>query len=214
MPYEHTFTHVFRIETGIAVFVFLIVAGFLTVGLVFYRAKRRERPSRKHEWSIVEGCYVVLVFCMAAFLVWLSLTTNAREKSATETEPALVVKVLGFQWCWRFSYPGHHTTVQGSCNLGKTLPTLVLPKNEPVRFELESNDVVHEFWLPHLRYKMELFPNHVNTFTATFATTGRWKGHCAEYCGLDHAYMQFYVHVVPPRAFDSWLSSHHGFHVE
>lgn len=214
MPYQSTFTHVFRIETGIAVVVFVIVMGFLTVGLVFYRASRRKEASRKHEWTIVEGTYVLLVFCMAVFLVWLSLSSTAHEKHATKQKPALVVKVVGFQWCWQFSYLGHHSTVQGTCNLGHTLPTLVLPKGEPIKFELESNDVVHEFWLPILDDKMELFPNHVNTFTATFTKTGRWEGRCAEFCGLDHAYMEFWVHVVTPKAYDSWLSAHHGFHVE
>lgn len=214
MPYERTFTSVFRIESGIAIVVFSIVMGFFTVGLVFYRASRRQQASRKHEWSIVEGSYVLLVLCMAVFLVWLSLTSNSHEMHATRKKPALVVKVLGFQWCWRFSYLGHRSTVQGTCNYGHTLPTLVLPENTTIKFELESNDVVHEFWLPHLDYKMELFPNHVNTFTATFTKKGDWEGRCTEFCGLDHSYMEFWVHVVSPETYGKWLSAHHGFHVE
>lgn len=214
MPYERTFTSVFRLESGIAIVVFLIVMAFLAVGLVFYRAGRRTHASRKHEWAIVEGSYVLVVLCMAVFLVWLSLTTNSHEKNATKKTPALVVKVLGFQWCWQFSYLGHHSTVQGTCNFGHTLPTLVLPENKPIKFELESNDVVHEFWLPHLDYKTELFPNHVNTFTATFTKKGKWEGRCSEFCGLYHSYMEFWVHVVSPKAYGKWLSAHHGFHVE
>lgn len=217
MPYRSAFNSVFSVESGIAIFVFVIVMSFLTFGLVHYRASRGHKATRKHEWTKVESSYVLIVLCMAVFLVWLSLTNTSRETKAIQAstdKAALVVKVLGFQWCWRFSYVGHHSTVQGTCNLGHTLPTLVIPDNEPIKFELESNDVVHEFWLPYLDYKVELFPNHVNTFTATFTQKGRWQGHCAEFCGLDHTYMKFWVHVVSPKAYGKWLSSHHGFHVE
>lgn len=213
MPYRNTFNHVFTIESGFAIVIFVVVVLLMFGALIFFRSSRREKASRKHEWTLVEGSYVVIILCMAVFLVWLSLTNLSRESASTHAEPALTVKVLGFQWCWRFAYVGHDATVQGTCNLGRTLPTLVLPEGERVRFELESNDVVHEFWLPYLDRKIELFPNHVNTFDATFTRAGTWEGRCGEFCGLYHAYMEFWVHVESKAAFSGWLAHHHGFHV-
>lgn len=213
VPYRNTFNRVFTIESGFAIVIFVVVLLLMGTALVFFRSSRRKRASRRSEWTLLEGSWVVFVFCMAVFLVWLSLTNLSRETASTYKKPALVVKVLGFQWCWRFTYVGHDATVQGTCNFGKTLPTLVLPRNERVRFELESNDVVHEFWLPHIDRKIELFPNHVNTFAETFRHTGRWEGRCAEFCGLYHDYMEFWVRVESKSAYARWLAHHHGFHV-
>jgi cytochrome c oxidase subunit 2 len=213
VPYRNTFDHVFTIESGFAIVIFAVVVLVLFGALIFFRSSRRERASRRSEWTLVEGSYVVFVLCMAVFLVWLSLNTLSHESASTHAKPALTVNVLGFQWCWRFTYVGHDATVQGTCNLGHTLPTLVLPQGERVRFELESNDVIHEFWLPYLDRKIELFPNHVNTFAATFTQTGRWEGRCSEFCGLYHDDMEFWVHVEPKAEYERWLSAHHGFHV-
>lgn len=213
MPYKHTFNHVFRIESGFAIVIFVAVLLLIAGALIFFRAGRRRRASRRSEWTLLEGSYVVVVLLAAVYLVWLSLTTLSGESASTHKPPALVVKVLGFQWCWRFTYVHHDATVQGTCNLGKTLPTLVLPRGERVRFELESNDVVHEFWLPYLDRKIELFPNHVNTFAATFTQTGTWEGRCSEFCGLFHDDMEFWVRVESPAAYSRWLAHHHGFHI-
>lgn len=214
MPYRNTFTKVFSLETGIAIFVFVGVVGVLTFALVVYRSKRREKPTHNSKNTPLELGYVAAVFGMAVFLVWLSLTNNSHERNATFKKPALVVKVTGFQWCWQFSYEGHDATVQGTCNLGHHLPILVVPTNRPVRFEITSNDVVHEFWLPYLHYKMEAFPDHLNSMTATFTQTGMWEGRCAEFCGLFHDNMEFWVRAVTSARYRSWLSAHHGFHVE
>jgi cytochrome c oxidase subunit 2 len=210
--YKSTFDKVFTLESEIAIAIFLVVLALMATCLVLFRASRRKEATHKSEWTLVEGSYVVAVLCMAVFLVWLSLTSNAHEKAAASEKPALVVKVLGYQWCWQFMYVGHDATVQGTCNLGHTLPTLVLPEGERVKFELESNDVVHEFWLPYLDYKVELFPHHVNTFTARFTQTGRWEGRCAEFCGLYHDDMEFWVHVESKSAYRKWLADHHGYH--
>lgn len=216
MPYRNTFNQVFSVEAGIAAAVAAIVVGLTLFAMWRYRAGRDpgRRPSRRHEWSLVEGGYVVALACIATFLVWLSLTNNGKESAADSAKPAVVVKVVGFQWCWRFQYVGSDATVQGTCNAGHDLPTLVVPTGVPVKFEVESNDVVHEFWLPYLDYKLEAFPNHVNSFVATFPQDGRWEGHCAEFCGLYHADMLFWVKAEPPGTYRQWLSAHHGFHLE
>lgn len=213
MPYRSTFNRVFAIESGFAIVLFVMVLLLMFGALVVFRSSRRARASRRSEWTLLETAWVLVVLGMSVYLVWLSLTALSRVSAATHKKPALVVKVLGFQWCWRFTYVAHNATVQGTCTLGRTLPTLVLPQGERIRFELESNDVVHEWWLPHIDRKIELFPNHVNTFAETFVHTGRWEGRCAEFCGLFHDNMEFWVHVEPRAAYERWLAHHHGFHI-
>lgn len=217
MPYRHVFDQVFNLETGIAAAVTAIVVGLTVFACVRYRARRRpdRKPSHRHEWPLAEAAYTAAVFCIAVFLVWLSLTNMYKEQAADRQKPALTVMVTGFQWCWRFTYVHRGSTVLGTCNvLDKGDPTLVLPEGVPIKFDITSNDVLHEFWLPYLDVKWEAFHNHVNHFTATFARDGRWLGHCAEFCGLDHSYMLFWVKVEPRSSFRHWLSAHHGLHVE
>ena len=214
VPYRNQFTRVLDVETGIAAFVFVAVVALAAFALWRYRSTRVGKPTRKHEWTLVEGSYVLAVLAAAVFIVWLSLTANGTERASTSKKPALVVKVTAFQWCWKFTYVKRGTTVQGTCDEGRTLPTLVVPTGEPVKLEIESNDVVHELWLPYLDYKVEAFPNHVNAFTTTFTQDGRWEGHCSEFCGLYHDDMLFWVHAEPASSFDRWLSTHKGLHIE
>ncbi len=216
MPFSHLFNQVFAVEAGIASAVALIVVVILVFACVRYRARpgSDREPSHRHDWSVLEGAYVVAVACMAVFLVWLSLTNLSKEQAASDRRPALTVLVTGFQWCWRFTYEHHNATVQGTCNNGTALqhlPTLVLPRGEPVRFDITSNDVIHEFWLPYDDMKWEAFPNHINYYTASFPKDGRWLGHCAEFCGLFHSAMLFWVKVESPTAYRHWLATHHGF---
>lgn len=216
MPYRRVFNQVFSVEAGIAAGVAAIVVGLTLFACVRYRARRgsERKPSHRHEWPVVEASYTVAVLLAAVFLVWLSLSNMGSEQAASSQKPALTIRVTGFQWCWRFTYVDRGSTVQGTCNLGKDLPTLVLPAGEPVKFDIVSNDVIHEFWLPHVDMKWEAFPNHVTSYTATFTQEGHWLGHCSEFCGLDHAYMLFWVQVEPRATFEHWLASHQGFHLE
>lgn len=218
MPFSHLFDQVFSVEAGIASGVALVVVGLLVFACVRYRARAGSdrQPSRRHEWSLLEGAYTLAVTCMAVFLVWLSLTNMFKEQNAGDRKPALTVLVTGFQWCWRFTYEHLDATVQGTCNDGtelKNLPTLVLPRGAPVKFDITSNDVIHEFWLPYDDMKWEAFPHHINSYTASFPRDGRWLGHCSEFCGLFHADMLFWVKVESPSAYRRWLAGHHGFHV-
>lgn len=210
MPFRSTFHNVFTLDSEIAGAVFLTVAILMVVAFILGRKSRRKEASHRHEWTLVEGSYTLAVLLMAVFLVWLSLTNNDKESAFDRTRPQLVVRVVGFQWCWRFEYLHQDVTSTGTCRGGHDLPTLELPTNETVRLDVTSQDVVHEFWIPHLRNKIQAFPNHVNGFNVRFVQTGKWPGHCAEFCGLYHSFMLFTLKVVDQATFHRWLAAHRG----
>jgi cytochrome c oxidase subunit 2 len=122
------------------------------------------------------------------------------------TSYALTVRVTGFQWCWRFAYVGTPVTVTASCLDGHD-PTLVVPAGRPVRIETTSSDVIHSFWVPAFRFKMDAFPHHMNSFVMTVPHPGTWLGHCAEFCGDSHAFMTFHLRAVPAGVFSVWLAA-------
>lgn len=208
MPFRSTFHSVFSLDAEIAGAVFLTVVTLMVVAFVLGRKSRRRHAARRHEWTLVESTYTVAVLLMAVFLVWLSITNNTKESAFDRKRPQLVVRVVGFQWCWRFEYLHQGVTSTGTCRGGRDLPTLELPTHEVIRLDVTSQDVVHEFWVPHMRNKIMAFPNHVNGFDVTFDRTGTWSGHCAEFCGLYHSFMLFTMKVVDQATFHHWLATH------
>jgi len=113
-------------------------------------------------------------------------------------EDALVVRVIGKQWWWEYQYPDLGIT---------TAAELHVPVGRTVHLELESDNVIHSFWVPELGGKTDLIPGHINThwFRADEART--YRGQCAEYCGLQHANMIFVVVAEPLEEFDAWVKN-------
>jgi heme/copper-type cytochrome/quinol oxidase subunit 2 len=194
------FGSVFALEAIVAAGVFLVILGVLAWALARRRSEASDRPERPR----LEAFYVGALAAFAVFLVAWTAWQNHREHDAAGPAP-LRVDVTGFQWCWTFGYPQSpaHRSVTGTCK-GKDIPTLVVPTGRTVQLRITSRDVIHSLWVPDLRYKMDAFPHHVNTFTLTLDRAGRWRGRCAEFCGQRHATMDFWIKAVPPREYDRW----------
>jgi len=107
----------------------------------------------------------------------------------------MVVSVTGSQWRWTFEYPEQDVTT------GR----LVLPVDQPILLELESEDVLHSFWVPEFRVKQDLVPGFMNTLRITPTELGDYKVRCAEICGTRHAEMLADVQVVSRQEFDQWV---------
>lgn len=214
MPYTTTFDHVFTRYAIISACIFALVLLLLLTAVVWRRAgNRRITPHERTEHHGLEGSWVVAVALVTGFLIWTSLSANATEKIQPYASSPVQVTVIGYQWCWRFVYPADHVSVVATCVNGSTgsdLPTLVLPTHRAVTLHVTSQDVIHEFWLPHFDIKTEAFPNHVNLLRLTITRPGSWVGRCSEFCGLYHSDMLFHVRAVPPAQFQRWLAAHRG----
>ena len=210
MPFRHDFAQALGIEVPIAAAVFSLVLLTMAIAMTISRARRRrgKESSRRAQANRLELSYLLVLAFIAAFLITTSLTLNNRETSGRK-DPALTVRVTGYQWCWRFHYVGQPITVSGQCER-RDYPVLVLPEHRPVRFVVTSSDVIHGFWLTYLRWKIYAYPGHDNTFTVTFDRAGTWLGRCSEFCGLFHDYMDYRLRVVPPSRFGRWLRAHGG----
>jgi len=120
-----------------------------------------------------------------------------------DPNPQVVIRVEGFQWEWTFYYLN-----EGFFTTGKTLTQpaqLEIPVDEPIHILLHSRDVIHSFFIPSFLFKRDVIPGRTNTFTFTATKLGVFKGQCAEFCGLHHAQMTFFVHVVTPEDYVSWI---------
>ncbi|CAL9626429.1 cytochrome c oxidase subunit II [Streptomyces sp. NPDC057363] len=210
MTQRQVFGEVFGLESIVAGVVFLVVCAVFGWALIRRRAGRRVDASGRSEHPRFEAYYVGVLGAFAVFLVAWTAWQNHREHQPAD-RPPVRVDVTGFQWCWTFAYPQapERRSVTGTCR-GGDLPTLVVPTGRPVQLRLTSKDVIHSLWVPELRYKMDAFPDHVNTFTLTMDREGRWMGKCAEFCGHLHYTMHFWIKAVSPEEYDRWLDSGDG----
>jgi cytochrome c oxidase subunit 2 len=205
VPFQGAFAQLFTQDTTIASVVFCLVVLALggAIAASWWRRRRGRPASRRAGAKRVELGYVTVLVGIVAFLVVTGFMANARD-FPDPTPPAVTVQVTGYQWCWRFAYEGTQRTVTGQCQ-GGAPPVLVVPAGKPVTFRVTSADVIHAFWLPDQRFKVNAYPGQVNTFTITFQKTGRWLGRCAQLCGVYHYEMDFYVQAVRPAAFAAFL---------
>lgn len=206
MSFREDFSNIFPMETVIALVVFGLVLLAMIAAFAVSGRKRRSGspPSTRSHLHKAEGAFGVALAGMAAFLAFSSFTANAREFPSRPPKPAVTIHVTAFQWCWRFQYAGSTTTVQGSCDNGH-YPVLEVPVGEPIAFDVTSTDVIHAFWVPYLDAKIDAFPGHVTSFTTTVTRTGQWPGRCAQFCGLYHSTMDFWLRAVPPARYRAWL---------
>ena len=194
----------------VAGIVFGVVAVAFAVMLIRYRAGRDpDRPpgeTDKHTPS--ELAYVVVLVCVTAFLVTITFNTLSREdgitRAAARESHALRVRVIAAQWNWTFRYQGGPVVTISPPRDGPT--PLYVPVGRSVLFTGRSQDVLHQFWVPDLRFKRQIWPDHDEQWGMVFPNAGRFQGACNFFCGLYHDNMRFEVVALPAQQFDRWLA--------
>lgn len=148
----------------------------------------------------IERALVVWAVVIAALLTVLTAASYAvdRRLHAQPLDP-LDVRVTAKQWWWEVTYLGPDPSTHFT-----TANELVLPLGRPARIELRTADVIHSLWIPALNGKEDLVPGRANEIVMTPRRTGRYRGQCAEFCGLQHAHMALDVEVEAPAAFARW----------
>ena len=138
---------------------------------------------------------------IAALLTVLTATSFAIDRRLHASAPdPLQVRITAQQWWWQVEY---RDPSDPSRNV-VTANELHLPAGRPARIELRAGDVIHSLWIPSLAGKEDLIPGHENTLVVTPHAAGRYRGQCAEFCGLQHAHMALDVYVEPPQVFAAW----------
>jgi cytochrome c oxidase subunit 2 len=199
--YDHLFGIYVPIAVGVFGLFFLLIIGNALRG----RFRPLGRASRTHENNPLELSYAVLLAAVAGVLLWLTFSAEHQVDSVSLKErPYTTVDVIASQWEWTFYYPGAGIT-QRSGFQGRQ--PLVVPTNEPVRFNLYSRDVIHAFWVPYLRFKRDLIQGAREVVVLDFPSAGLFPGRCSQYCGLHHAEMVFNVRALSPARFQAWLRS-------
>lgn len=170
---------------------------FLAAMYFFVKYRRRSdddvtpfvAPRTIHEVIFVGGPLLL-------FLLWFAIGFPQYMSLSTPPADATDVYVQGKKWMWKFAYPGGPSSIDA----------LRVPAGRPVRLLITSRDVIHSFYVPALRIKMDALPGRYTQTWFTADRPGRYQFFCAEYCGLSHSSMLGELVVMPAADFDDWIA--------
>lgn len=204
-----------------------MATGIITWGLIFWavvKFRRRsddEVPVQTRYNLPLEIFYTIAPIMMViVFFYWTVNVQN--ELVELDPEPDVTIEVVGQQWQWTFNYGVGEATGPATPNYtdndyrydnyvyvvgdGDDIPTLMLPVDQTIQFNLHSPDVIHSFGIDSFLMKMDVIPGRINKFQATPTKIGVYNGKCFELCGVDHSRMLFNVKVVSQADYDAYLA--------
>ncbi|MCE9670219.1 cytochrome c oxidase subunit II [Myxococcus stipitatus] len=191
---------------GIHFFIILttmvVGAGIGLTGFVFLlRYRRRYAHALTEAFTAPMWLEVLFVTVpLSFFLLWGALGYRDYVWSRAAPPDALDVYVTGKQWMWKFAYPEGPGAVD----------VLHVPAGRPVRLLLTSRDVIHSFYVPAFRLKMDAIPGRYTETWFEAIRPGRYPVLCAEFCGLNHSLMRAEVVVLSPAEFEAWRAEQGG----
>lgn len=148
-------------------------------------------------WTIIPTFLALGIFVWSAYVFfdYRQIPPNAME-----------IQVSGKQWMWHIQHPNGRREVN----------TLTIPAGKPIKLNMWSQDVIHDFFIPDFRVKMDVLPGRITTlwFEADEKildkTDGKPSVHnlfCAEFCGTEHSRMVGKVVVMAPEEYEAWLQT-------
>jgi cytochrome c oxidase subunit II len=182
---------VFFLVFGISLVFLLFITALMIYFVIRYSRKRHPRAEQIEGHSGLEIVWttVPLVIFLAIFYYgWTNF-----EYMRQAPRDSMVVKATARQWAWAFEYPN-----------GKRTKVLFAPIHRPMKLELRSADVVHGFFVPSFRLKIDAVPSRTNTTWFQATQLGSYDIECTVICGVDHSLMLSKVVVVPEEEFKTW----------
>jgi cytochrome c oxidase subunit 2 len=200
-------TQASKIDTLYDVLIIVSVPVFVlvTVIVLFSVWKFRQRPGEEladgppiHGNTRLEVIWTAIPAILLVALCTYSYVTLTDLEEAKANEQR--INVVGQQFAWTFEYP------QGEGKQPIRSNQLYLKENQPVRFFVKSRDVIHDFWVPAFRMKIDAVPGIETSYRVTPNRRGSYPVVCAELCGLGHALMRQTAHVVSAAQYDAWMA--------
>lgn len=208
----------------------LFLIGHITLGFLIWRAARQQRvtyrlATRKAEWALSGALGLLVVSIGEVGALAIGIPVWNEYFAARLPAEAVFIEVTGQQFMWNVRYPGENGV------FGRTDPRLIdevtnplgidhndpaatddvtlineitVQVNRPVRVRLRSKDMIHSFFLPHLRVKQDAVPGMTPEIVFIPTREGTFEIVCAELCGLAHYRMQGSLHVLSEDGFRRW----------
>lgn len=176
-------------------FLAVITLLMIVFAMKYFRGKqgREPEPSPSHNTAL-ELVWSIGPLFLVLYIFWVGWTGYLDLR--TPPGDAFEVHVTGQKWSWTFTYPNGH--VDGD---------LLVPVGRPVRLTMGSEDVLHSFFIPAFRAKMDVVPGRYTTMWFTATEAGEYQVFCTEYCGTEHSSMLAKVLAMEPDEFEQELAT-------
>lgn len=188
-------------------FYILVTSVFFAVTVtlvVLYFAVKFRRTSEKQIGTPIHGSVTLeiawtiipLILAMVMFAWGATIYVNYRQAPPD----TLNIYVIAKQWMWKLQQPDGRREIN----------ELHIPVNRNVKLIMASEDVIHDFFVPAFRVKMDVVPGRYTTLWFRATKPGRYHFFCSQYCGTNHAVMGGWVTVMEPAEYAAWLSGEHA----
>jgi cytochrome c oxidase subunit 2 len=206
-------------------FVFLALGGFMVYCVWKYRHQKNRKAEYKPEDKKLE--FILALVSAIAVVVLLTPGLLVWNDYIKVPKGAVKVEILGYQWGWNYRLAGedgilgttsiHNISDENPYGLDLNDPNgkddlmvqdaeLHLQIDKPVEFLLRSIDVIHNFYVPEFRAKMDMVPGLITYYWITPTKTGEYEILCAELCGTGHYAMFGTVIVDEESNYTNWLA--------
>jgi cytochrome c oxidase subunit 2 len=226
-PNADEIANLYNITLYIALVIFAGVEGTLIYALYKFRRRPGAVAAQIHGNTSLEigwtvGAALILLLLSVVTFVKLDairrppnsdasgLTTASNAIYATSETllppngKSLHIKVNGQQYVWRYTYPGGKNP--DGLDAPYSYEEMVVPTNTTVTLDINSQDVVHSWWIPKLGGKFQAVPGYTNHTWFKISKPGVYRGQCAFLCGRLHTNMLATVRAVSPSDFEAWLA--------
>jgi cytochrome c oxidase subunit 2 len=200
-PQAHDISTLWWWMLGVATVVFLGAVALLVASWVLRGREGVPIVGKREGFNlsmvVLFGIGIPLVVLVSLFVVANFVVLPQTVAPAASSTP-LTIQVIGKQWFWEVRYPGTPAV---------TANEIHIPVRTRVNVVTTTADVIHSFWVPEIARKIDTIPGRRNRVLLYADRPGRYRGQCAEYCGVQHAHMSLYVFADPPQRFRAWLAA-------
>ena len=179
---------------GLSVF----FAAVIFLAVFFFVVKYRRRSDDERPRPILGDLRLELAWTLIPMVLALGVFAWTTDLYLTISRPpagAMEIYVVGKQWMWKLQHP------EGKREVNE----LHIPVGQPVRLTMTSEDVIHSFYVPAFRVKMDVLPGRYTSVWFEATKPGAYHLFCAEYCGTEHSSMGGTVFAMEPADFEQWL---------
>lgn len=192
--------------SAVAIVVFIGVEAALLWVVVKYRRSKQPAgyvPPQIHGNTRIEIVWTVLPLIIVLAIVSLSFAELQNDFQPVSSTNYTIV-VSGHQFGWNYTYPEGFTIHQEG-TLAADVTPFVVPTHRLVRLEFQGTDVIHSWWVPAISGKTDAVPGYDNFSWLKIDTVGKWRGECAELCGVGHSTMQIIVQSMDESDYNAWV---------
>ncbi len=185
---------------------FLLVAAAMIVFLIRYRHREGRRATYTHGNTTLEIVWTIVPALILVVLTLMSVPTWSKiKRHVPQTD--LKILVTAKQFNWEVTYPGPDGQF-GTADDLELENEVHVPVGKPVEVFLASQDVIHSFFVPQLRFKQDAVPGRRIAEWFEVTKPGRYEIPCAELCGFGHSGMKGWLYAHPPEEYEKWVKEH------